>query len=116
MLRRTNSLFFFSSRRRHTRYIGDWSSDVCSSDLLLLSSLAACHNLDSNSASRGVFVWTHETRYVPVASFRSEERRVGKECRIKRRPGRKNEKKNRCMVAPTEPRRLTSDEWGIESA
>src|SRR5436189_2684556 len=28
-------LFFFSSRRRHTRYIGDWSSDVCSSDLLL---------------------------------------------------------------------------------
>src|SRR5437764_3594275 len=27
------SCFFFSSRRRHTRYIGDWSSDVCSSDL-----------------------------------------------------------------------------------
>src|SRR5437762_9812856 len=27
--------FFFSSRRRHTRYIGDWSSDVCSSDLCL---------------------------------------------------------------------------------
>src|SRR5215210_8341030 len=27
--------FFFSSRRRHTRYIGDWSSDVCSSDLVL---------------------------------------------------------------------------------
>src|SRR5437879_404565 len=27
------SRFFFSSRRRHTRYIGDWSSDVCSSDL-----------------------------------------------------------------------------------
>src|SRR5437762_8949789 len=26
--------FFFSSRRRHTRYIGDWSSDVCSSDLV----------------------------------------------------------------------------------
>src|SRR5437763_1900742 len=25
-------LFFFSSRRRHTSYIGDWSSDVCSSD------------------------------------------------------------------------------------
>src|SRR5256885_3736731 len=28
-------LFFFSSRRRHTRLQGDWSSDVCSSDLLL---------------------------------------------------------------------------------
>src|SRR5436189_1325221 len=31
------SFFFFSSRRRHTRYIGDWSSDVCSSDLALLN-------------------------------------------------------------------------------
>src|SRR5437879_9261921 len=29
------NLFFFSSRRRHTRYIGDWSSDVCSSDLVV---------------------------------------------------------------------------------
>src|SRR5256885_17268647 len=28
-------VFFFSSRRRHTRLQGDWSSDVCSSDLLL---------------------------------------------------------------------------------
>src|SRR3712207_8511992 len=27
-------LFFFSSRRRHTRYWRDWSSDVCSSDLV----------------------------------------------------------------------------------
>src|SRR5690348_2363493 len=25
-------VFFFSSRRRHTRWTGDWSSDVCSSD------------------------------------------------------------------------------------
>src|SRR5256885_14987296 len=28
--------FFFSSRRRHTRLQGDWSSDVCSSDLVLV--------------------------------------------------------------------------------
>src|SRR5690606_39494130 len=28
------NLFFFSSRRRHTRFSRDWSSDVCSSDLL----------------------------------------------------------------------------------
>src|SRR5690349_23405006 len=44
--------FFFSSRRRHTRSLRDWSSDVCSSDLPLadapalrlrhLQSLAAC--------------------------------------------------------------------------
>src|SRR5438477_8166298 len=29
-------LFFFSSRRRHTRLTCDWSSDVCSSDLILV--------------------------------------------------------------------------------
>src|SRR5690606_39590404 len=29
--------FFFSSRRRHTRFSRDWSSDVCSSDLTYLS-------------------------------------------------------------------------------
>src|SRR5258706_8021374 len=28
--------FFFSSRRRHTRLVSDWSSDVCSSDLLIM--------------------------------------------------------------------------------
>src|SRR5437879_9900528 len=31
--------FFFSSRRRHTRYIGDWSSDVCSSDLVISTAI-----------------------------------------------------------------------------
>src|SRR6266850_4639814 len=33
MYRGLMSVFFFSSRRRHTRLQGDWSSDVCSSDL-----------------------------------------------------------------------------------
>src|SRR5690606_39508409 len=33
-------LFFFSSRRRHTRFSRDWSSDVCSSDLHLWFSIA----------------------------------------------------------------------------
>src|SRR5256885_663275 len=31
--------FFFSSRRRHTRLQGDWSSDVCSSDLLIINNV-----------------------------------------------------------------------------
>src|SRR5256885_2851956 len=37
--------FFFSSRRRHTRLQGDWSSDVCSSDLALghLPAIAALY-------------------------------------------------------------------------
>src|SRR5437867_5413949 len=42
-------VFFFSSRRRHTRSYGDWSSDVCSSDLLL----ADC--LRDAGTPRGVF-------------------------------------------------------------
>src|SRR5690348_2005297 len=33
--------FFFSSRRRHTRWTGDWSSDVCSSDLAAASPATA---------------------------------------------------------------------------
>src|SRR5260370_7471045 len=34
------SFFFFSSRRRHTRFKCDWSSDVCSSDLLIHAAAA----------------------------------------------------------------------------
>src|SRR5438876_1056838 len=34
--------FFFSSRRRHTIWTGDWSSDVCSSDLSIASSSSSC--------------------------------------------------------------------------
>src|SRR5256885_6828851 len=34
-------IFFFSSRRRHTRLQGDWSSDVCSSDLSRIAELSA---------------------------------------------------------------------------
>src|SRR5690606_39553090 len=40
--------FFFSSRRRHTRFSRDWSSDVCSSDLYMTSPLHAIlrHSVD----------------------------------------------------------------------
>src|SRR5438128_9674358 len=67
--------FFFSSRRRHTRCYRDWSSDVCSSDLppappARPAPLQATPRKPSRpQASRK---W---------ASSRSEERRVGKECR-----------------------------------
>src|SRR5260370_21611450 len=37
--------FFFSSRRRHTRFKCDWSSDVCSSDLVLAASQGTMNNL-----------------------------------------------------------------------
>src|SRR5256885_6334177 len=39
---RSSVVFFFSSRRRHTRLQGDWSSDVCSSDLGSLGRSIAC--------------------------------------------------------------------------
>src|SRR5437879_11107963 len=43
--------FFFSSRRRHTRYIGDWSSDVCSSDLRARCN-ASAYEASRNAAIR----------------------------------------------------------------
>src|ERR1039457_3305143 len=42
--------FFFSSRRRHTRLQGDWSSDVCSSDLKKSNRPALAENLRPNLA------------------------------------------------------------------
>src|SRR5690606_40966631 len=85
--------FFFSSRRRHTRFSRDWSSDVCSSDLL--------HTRIDYYAERMFFI--HRFQHLvlhhlgpllimgaypgqvlraglPMA-WRSEERRVGKEGR-----------------------------------
>src|SRR5215210_8253627 len=44
--------FFFSSRRRHTRYIGDWSSDVCSSDLRAACEMATKVNSDGEIGFR----------------------------------------------------------------
>src|SRR5260370_16456272 len=40
------NFFFFSSRRRHTRFKCDWSSDVCSSDLVKARDDAAIEILD----------------------------------------------------------------------
>src|SRR5206468_4726199 len=73
--------FFFSSRRRHTRSDRDWSSDVCSSDLLekaLQNSDFWCF-LSNNTAQQGARI---DFLFDLVArQERSEERRVGKEAR-----------------------------------
>src|SRR5437879_13826343 len=66
--------FFFSSRRRHTRYIGDWSSDVCSSGLLPVS--LPCRHRWRCPWPRPCGCDCRSRR-----PRRSEERRVGKECR-----------------------------------
>src|SRR5258706_7250273 len=74
--------FFFSSRRRHTRLVSDWSSDVCSSDLLLSSKERTNENRWAASSSAS------DLRLVAgsPANRRSEERRVGKECRSRWSP------------------------------
>src|SRR5437763_16827465 len=75
-------VFFFSSRRRHTRYIGDWSSDVCSSDLASQSpSLAGPAPAPPQACSAHPPHAPQESRIRAVRGSRSEERRVGKECR-----------------------------------
>src|SRR5690606_39444595 len=100
--------FFFSSRRRHTRFSRDWSSDVCSSDLV-----------DGELVKRLIYIWSQYLQFHPFAFFhekrhlfdvihvigknschvfsrimsfeisglvRSEERRVGKEGRYRALP------------------------------
>src|SRR5262250_3814231 len=74
--------FFFSSRRRHTRYIGDWSSDVCSSDLQLFGRTA-----------EELLLLTELLTREEIARARSEERRVGKESRSRWSPYHKKKKK-----------------------
>src|SRR5438270_7555963 len=105
--------FFFSSRRRHTRFDCDWSSDVCSSDLetfivagdrfaigssremspaglkgvadeagveiVIVCGAAMGDIFRRNALNLGLHV-------VQSREARSEERRVGKECRCRRWP------------------------------
>src|SRR5437762_4364563 len=94
-------MFFFSSRRRHTRYIGDWSSDVCSSDLaaedaterdICLQDEIACLADAPREGSERVARFTHEHGRIErpdralvadALEVRSEERRVGKDGRCR---------------------------------
>src|SRR5437764_15023902 len=72
-------VFFFSSRRRHTRYIGDWSSDVCSSDLGPCGTKLRFKSRPVRYGIRTLAPGASPAK--PAAGARSEERRVGKECR-----------------------------------
>src|SRR5690554_7004235 len=83
------SSFFFSSRRRHTRCGRDWSSDVCSSDLIARRIVAVApqhvkiHQISENQAVFPFFLHQLHNLIYPrlVTLGRSEERRVGKEGR-----------------------------------
>src|SRR5438477_8481189 len=89
--------FFFSSRRRHTRLTCDWSSDVCSSDLFLEGKLQYCGDLHRRGEAPAQIAAILELPLQEVELLikvhrivlrRSEERRVGKECRARRAPAR----------------------------
>src|SRR2546427_421376 len=89
--------FFFSSRRRHTRFDCDWSSDVCSSDLRCYERrqqiLDLEHYLEVLERKPGALAgstplkqWREQGRWPQSYDRRSEERRVGKECRSRWSP------------------------------
>src|SRR5690606_40039630 len=95
------------SRRRHTRFSRDWSSDVCSSDLSKLAGETVEQTKapsvplppDAGDGSKvslysesleylfktieeiGLVAILHNDMYRVEVNYRSEERRVGKECR-----------------------------------
>src|SRR2546421_7050728 len=95
--------FFFSSRRRHTRSDRDWSSDVCSSDLgstpekpedtpleELGASMQATFNGQLGKQSSSLVARMISSKmpggFNITTARRSEERRVGKECRSRWSP------------------------------
>src|SRR5207249_8768856 len=78
--------FFFSSRRRHTRSKRDWSSDVCSSDLVPF-------------LEKGYVVLAPDYRgSIGYGRDRSEERRVGKSVDLGGRRIIKKKKKNKISL------------------
>src|SRR5256885_13293554 len=103
--------FFFSSRRRHTRLQGDWSSDVCSSDLRSkASSLVTCSHPSPSFPMRQLSGMKASVNVTSFQSWRparlmigrmvtprSEERRVGEECRSRWSPYHLKKKKKRNM-------------------
>src|SRR2546430_2885047 len=95
------AFFFFSSRRRHTRFDCDWSSDVCSSDLEGFGTFGSrCVALGGGALARVAVDVREKGRRIAAklleaaaqdvvnvpGGFRSEERRVGKECRSRWSP------------------------------
>src|SRR5438067_7300530 len=104
-------VFFFSSRRRHTRSKRDWSSDVCSSDLVDHRDalgfgvvILPYHHpvrvaervamVDHMSGGRVEFGTGRSAPYEQIG-MRSEERRVGKECRYRGAPWHETKKQHK---------------------
>src|SRR5688572_31561056 len=107
--------FFFSSRRRHTRFDCDWSSDVCSSDLDpppapaspadVLATLEGLADPTNPNLAAAIDDLKNGIALLASADMaatpfeRSEERRVGKECRTWRAPEPSKNKKSKKVRA-----------------
>src|SRR5690606_40079629 len=93
-------LFFFTSIRRHTTFSRDWSSDVCSSDLVTIIEPSACltrkDDAHEHDRPRQEQIPDHrrgdtdpdcplraDRRHLAGGAGRSEERRVGSDCNRK---------------------------------
>src|SRR5204862_3081338 len=95
--------FFFSSRRRHTRSLRDWSSDVCSSDLTRIDAgegytcgITTAGDAYCWGASNDGALGNSTAPTTPNPVLRSEERRVGKECRSRRSAKHEKKKSSAC--------------------
>src|SRR5689334_25186382 len=104
-------MFFFSSRRRHTRWNCDWSSDVCSSDLFRLATspsrsfLNTTFNETPSSQARegraSVMIHPLDAASLGIAEGdavtlgKIGRARVGKECRSRWSPYHSKKKKNK---------------------
>src|SRR3989449_3489336 len=78
-------VFFFSSRRRHTRCSRDWSSDVCSSDLLIFEDLHWIDNetqaaidrlIEGLPTARIMLLVTYRPEYQPSWGSKTYSRQV----------------------------------------
>src|SRR5256885_12831016 len=96
--------FFFSSRRRHTRLQGDWSSDVCSSDLAGRLGIARVESELEDLAFQVLepeqYTWVHEQ----VEAERSEEHtsELQSPCNLVCRLLLEKKKKRRLQLTPRE--------------
>src|SRR5688572_32863368 len=79
-------MFFFSSRRRHTRFDCDWSSDVCSSDLAKKPPAGRISKLAHHTTATAVE--THDGARMSQSGIFGDRKsgRVGKECRSRWSP------------------------------
>src|SRR5256885_2609551 len=83
--------FFFSSRRRHTRLQGDWSSDVCSSDLRARSPEKRPARLPTTRLNARRLQWAAAAASIAAAARRAAAAAIDKKSAV---PGKRSDRKS----------------------